>query len=100
MKQVLIDYARKTPKVEYVGVEDTVLSDQKPRELLKLERALAELAEFDQRKAAVVECRFFIGLTIPEIAEVIGVGKSTVERDWEFSRDWLHHQLTKKRNDN
>lgn len=94
MQQVLIDYAKKTPKVEYIDINDAVISDQKSRELLRLDRALEELAEFDQRKATIVECRFFIGLTIPETAELLGVGRATVERDWGFTRSWLKQRMT------
>jgi len=96
MKQVLIDYARRTPKMEYVGMDDAVISDQKSRALLKLDEALEELAEIDTRKASIVKCRFFIGLTIPEIAELLGVGRSTVERDWEFTRAWLNQKMTEE----
>lgn len=94
MKQVLIDYARKTPKVEITDIDVDVISDRKPREILKLDKALAGLAEIDPRKATIVECRFFIGLTIPEIAELLGIGNSTVERDWKFTRSWLQQEMT------
>lgn len=94
MKEVLIDYARRTPRVEYIDVDEAVVPDQKSRELIRLDKALEELAEFDERKATIVECRFFIGLTMAEIAELLGVGKSTIERDWDFTRSWLEQQMT------
>jgi RNA polymerase sigma-70 factor, ECF subfamily len=94
MRQVLVGYARRRPKAEYVDIDDDIKSDQKSRELIRLDEALKALAELEERKATVVECRFFIGLTIPETAELLGVGTSTVERDWDFSRVWLHQQMT------
>jgi len=99
MKQVLIDYARSTPRVEYIDIDDAVISDQRPRDILRLDKALEELAELDERKARIVECRFFIGLTTAEIAEVLGVGKSTVDRDWDFTRSWLKQQMTEQSED-
>jgi len=99
MKQVLIDYARRTPRVEYIDIDDAVISDQRPRDILRLDKALEELAELDERKARIVECRFFIGLTTAEIAEVLGVGKSTVDRDWDFTRSWLKQQMTEQSED-
>jgi len=44
-----------------------------------------------------VELRFFGGLTVEEVAEVIGVSTATVEREWRMARAWLHHQLTAER---
>jgi RNA polymerase sigma factor (sigma-70 family) len=60
--------------------------------MLMLDDALKELAEFDERKATIVECRYFIGLSVAETAELLGVGKATVERNWSFSRSWLKHK--------
>lgn len=94
MQQVLVDYARKTPHAEFIDIDDVVISSRKPRDILRLDKALEGLAEFDKRKAAIVECRFFIGLTIPEIAELLGVANSTVDRDWKFTRSWLKKEMT------
>jgi RNA polymerase sigma factor (TIGR02999 family) len=94
MRQVLIDYAQHYPNVQYDDVDDENLSKEKSKEILMLEAALTKLAKMDERMATIVECRFFIGLTIPEVAELLGVGESTVERDWRFARDWLKAQMT------
>jgi len=96
MRQVLVDYAQPYSKVEYIedNVDDANLSKEKAKEVLMLEAALTKLAKMDERKATIVECRFFIGLTIPEVAELLGVGESTVERDWRFARDWLKREMT------
>lgn len=96
MRQVLVGYARRRPEAEYVAVDDVVISDQKSRELIRLDEVLKALAELDERKATMVECRFFIGLTIPETAELLGIGTATVQRDWEFTRAWLNQQMTEQ----
>lgn len=96
MKQVLVDYAKRAPKMKYIDIDEVVIPDTKPRDILRLNKALEGLAELDQRKASIVECRFFMGLTIPEISELLGIGKATVERDWEFTRSWLKQQMTEE----
>jgi DNA-directed RNA polymerase specialized sigma subunit len=42
----------------------------------------------------IVECHFFIGLTIAEVAELLGLSKTKVERDWNFTRSWLKREMT------
>jgi RNA polymerase sigma factor (TIGR02999 family) len=94
MRQVLVDYARKERHVEYTDVDEAVIPDEKPKELLMLDEALAKLADIDERKATIVECRYFIGLTLEQMAEMLGVAQSTVERDWRFARSWLKREMT------
>ena len=94
MRQVLIDYAQHNPNVEYVNVDDANLSKEKAKEILMLEAALTKLAKMDERKATIVECRYFIGLTEKEIAALLRISEKTVERDWRFARDWLKAQMT------
>jgi RNA polymerase sigma factor (sigma-70 family) len=62
-------------------------------ELIALEGALERLAALDQRKSRVVELKFFGGLTIEEIAEVLQVSGATVEREWAFARAWLYDAI-------
>lgn len=101
MRQVLIDYAKKrsaakrgkrAKEIDVAGVEDP--SSEKSRDLIRLNEALTALAEFDERKAKIVEYRFFIGLTLKQTAELLGVGQSTVEREWRFARSWLKREMT------
>ena len=94
MRQILVDYARRDRRVEYTDVDDAVILDEKPKELLMLDEALTKLAEIDERKATIVECRYFIGLTLVQMAELFGVAQSTVERDWRFARSWLKREMT------
>jgi RNA polymerase sigma-70 factor (ECF subfamily) len=94
MRQVLVDYARRTQRADYVDVDEAVIPDETPKEVLLLDEALTKLAGIDERKETIVECRYFIGLTLAEIAELLGVGQSTVEREWRFARSWLKREMT------
>jgi len=60
------------------------------QDLLMIDKALAKLAELDERAAHVVELRFFAGTTEEETAETLGISVNTVKRDWDFARAWLY----------
>ncbi len=62
-------------------------------DMLELEQALAQLEQLNERHARIVEYRFFGGLTLPEIAKVLDVSHSTIEKDWRRARAWLASQL-------
>ena len=62
-------------------------------DLLVLDELLGRLGEFDPRQAAVVELRFFAGLTVIETAQVLRVSHATVEREWAMARTWLYNRL-------
>ena len=64
-----------------------------PDQLIRLDDALDALAQFDARKARVVELRFFGGLTVEETAEVLKISPETVIRDWKVSRAWLMREM-------
>ncbi len=65
----------------------------------ELDRALEKLGACDgySRMCTIVELRFFAGLTHEEVAEVLGISKGTVRRDWEFAKVWLHQELKEQR---
>ena len=101
MHRVLTDDARKQraakrgnrpQQVDLSEAED--LSGEKSKEIIMLEEALTDLAKKYKRKVEVVEYRFFIGLSINETAEVMGLASRTVERDWEFAQAWLQRYMT------
>ena len=62
-------------------------------ELLALEDALVRLEQMDERKAKVIELRFFGGLSVEEAAEVLKISPQTVMRDWRMARVWLAREL-------
>ncbi|HZN59189.1 MAG TPA: sigma-70 family RNA polymerase sigma factor [Planctomycetota bacterium] len=59
-----------------------------------LETALGKLASIDDRKARIVELKFFGGLSIEQLGEVLGLSHATVEREWRFARAWLHKEVS------
>ncbi|MFO7846739.1 MAG: sigma-70 family RNA polymerase sigma factor [Balneolaceae bacterium] len=100
MKQLLVDYARKRLAQKRGGdlTKKTLISEMIPaekdaREIISLDDALGNLRQFDERMAQVVDYRFFGGLTIEETAEVMGISKNTVKRDWAKARGLLYKEL-------
>lgn len=100
MRHILTDHARRTSAQKRGGEWNKVnLSDVSPPtgeseiDVAALDETLSTLAELDPRQARVVELRFFGGLTMEEIARVLGVSKATVELDWRAARAWLGTQL-------
>jgi RNA polymerase sigma factor (sigma-70 family) len=62
-------------------------------DVLALNAALSALAELDPRQAEIVEMRFFAGLTVEEVAEVLDISEATVKREWSTAKMWLKHQM-------
>jgi RNA polymerase sigma-70 factor (ECF subfamily) len=100
MRRILVDHARRrrarrrggdgqgTPLAEDVGPVSARDAD-----LLAVDEALAELATIDPGQARIVELRFFGGLSVLEAAEVMGISRATLSRDWAMARAWLHRRL-------
>jgi RNA polymerase sigma factor (TIGR02999 family) len=100
MRQVLVDAARRRNTARRGGDLSAVTFDESlaavangPDELLALDDAMRELARINPRQSLMVETRFFGGLTIPEIAEMLHVSEATVLRDWRAARAWLAREL-------
>jgi RNA polymerase sigma-70 factor, ECF subfamily len=100
MRRIMLDRARRrvaakrggaTPKVNLNGLDQ--LGSSRAREVVALDDALNALAQFDARKARIIELRFFGGLSIEETAEVEKVSPDTVLRDWRLARAWLMAEL-------
>ena len=64
--------------------------------MMCLDEALSALAQLDENKARVVELRFFAGLTVEQTALAMGTSPSTVAREWQFARVWLHREVTRR----
>ena len=101
MRHILLDRARRRVAAKRGGRAERVdldvlpdLSGDRARELIALEDALNALASLDERKARVVELRFFGGLSVDESAAVLDVSPETVMRDWKFARSWLQAELS------
>ena len=105
MRQVLIDHARSRhadkrgggfDRITLAGIESLGTSHNQQSaadETLRIHEALSRLELVEQRQARVVELRFFGGMSIPQVARVLGVSDKTVELDWRFARAWLRRQL-------
>jgi RNA polymerase sigma factor (TIGR02999 family) len=106
MRQLLIEAARRRHahkrggegEAIFVTFDDSVNGVPTcGEELLALDSALAELASFEPRQAAIVECRFFGGLESSEICTLLGVSEATVLRDWRAAKAWLGQKLRQQR---
>jgi len=100
MRRILVDHARERLARKRGGGATPVSlslieapSGQPDVDLIALEQALERLAGTDPRKGRVVELKFYGGLTIEEIAEVLGISEATVEREWSFARAWLYRAM-------
>ena len=78
--------ARVTLSEDLIGVEQNL-------DVLAVDQAIDALAKLDQRHAKLVELRFFGGLSVPELATVLGLSVSTIEKDWRFCSAWLKTAL-------
>lgn len=102
MRRILVDFARKRPKqdgkpVRHVSLDEAFeVTAEKDADLVALDEALTELANFDLRKAQIVEMKFFGGLKTDEIAQVLGVAEITVLREWQKAKAWLYLQLARE----
>ena len=100
MRRILVNHARDR-KAEKRGGELQQVSlsvaiehfQQKDVDILVLNESLEELAKFDERKAKIVEMKFFGGLTTKEICEVLHISDATVEREWTFAKAWLYSRM-------
>jgi RNA polymerase sigma-70 factor, ECF subfamily len=100
MRRVLVDHARarlsdkRGGSVVKVAMDESVaFVEGLAADILDLDAALEALARFDERKAQVVQMKFFAGMTMPEIAAALALSDATVERDWTLARAWLVTRL-------
>jgi len=78
--------------------ENLVLREEKLEDVLGVDEALERLEALDARQGRIVELRFFSGLTVEEIAEVMQISTPTVKREWSSAKAWLHRELTARQN--
>jgi RNA polymerase sigma factor (TIGR02999 family) len=104
MRRILIDSARRKLAAKHgAGIEhvdageiEIAAPGVKEDELLAVHEALDALAAHDARKAELVKLRYFVGLTIEEAAEVLGISAPTAKRDWTYARTWLYREITSR----
>jgi RNA polymerase sigma factor (TIGR02999 family) len=102
MRRILVDHARTHRAAKRPGTALQVTLDDRvglvpaPEcDLLLLDQALQDLAHRDARQSRIVELRYFAGLSEQEIADVLGLSRATVTRDWQTARAWLYRRITK-----
>lgn len=101
MRRILIDSARRRKAVRHGGEmkretfeEDAIFIDSADDdELLAINELLERFAKVEPRKAEVVKLRYFVGMTIEETSEALGISTPTAKRDWTFAKAWLFREL-------
>ena len=102
MRRVLVDHARRrhaakrdAGPADPVSLSGVASPDREADQVdvLALHDALSKLAKLDPRQSEIVEMRFFAGLTVEEIAEVLEIAPATVKRDWATAKMWLKRQM-------
>jgi RNA polymerase sigma factor (TIGR02999 family) len=100
MQQILVDIARRKQRLKHganlIGDElheSRIAMSVPSEELLAVNDALSALALEDPQAAAVVQMRYFVGLTVPEIAAALDLAPRTVDRHWAYARAWLKRAI-------
>jgi RNA polymerase sigma factor (TIGR02999 family) len=100
MRRILVEIARQKGSLKRGGdrhrmdVVDSLLATPEPREdLVALDGALTKLAETHKQAAELVQLRYFAGLPIREVADILGIAPRTADRLWAFARAWLHKEI-------
>ena len=103
MRQILVEHARAHSAAKRgSGAENLSLDEaltytqEKASELVALDDALKALAQFDERKARLIELRYFGGLSLEETAEVLDISIATIGREMRLAHAWLHRELAKE----
>ena len=100
MRRILVEKARRRKRLKHGGGRLRVdleavgsLAKEPSEDIEALDEALTKLAAEDPAKAELVKLRFFAGLTMPEIAQVLKISLATAERRWTYARTWLYAEL-------
>ena len=100
MRRILIDNARRKHARRHGGGQERtnletaeIAAPGSDDEVLQVHEALDRFAQIDPAKAELVKLRYFVGLTIPEAAQVLGVSEPTVKRMWAYARAWLFREI-------
>jgi RNA polymerase sigma factor (TIGR02999 family) len=100
MRRILVDHARarraaKRGSGQKLSLDEAVsFPQQTDVDVIALDEALTQLAEFDEMQSRIVEMRFFSGLTIAETAHALRVSPATVKREWTVAKAWLHRRMS------
>jgi len=95
-----VDYARQRARdkrgagLSVTSLDENVIAPQRAVDVVALDDALERLATVDPQQSRVVELRFFVGLSVEETAEALGISPATVKRDWATAKLWLYNELS------
>jgi RNA polymerase sigma factor (TIGR02999 family) len=102
MRRILVDSARRKNRLKRGGdrkridlEEQLSLDGSSSDELIDLDAALERFGQAEPDKAEVVKLHFFAGLTLSDVAQLLGLSEVTVKRQWRYARAWLHKDLTR-----
>jgi RNA polymerase sigma-70 factor (ECF subfamily) len=100
MRRLLVDYARQRLAAKRGGdfaqvalAPELVSLTQDPSRILAVDEALARLEEVDPEKARLVRLRFFAGLDLKDIGDLMGISERTAKRHWQFAKAWLYREI-------
>jgi RNA polymerase sigma-70 factor (ECF subfamily) len=101
MRRLLVDHARSRRDARHGGGAHHIMLDEamvsspaRHDDLVALDEALGRLAALDARKSKIVELRYFGGVSVEELAEVLGVSENTIKREWLKAKAWLYRELS------
>jgi RNA polymerase sigma factor (TIGR02999 family) len=104
MRRILLIYARSRRTQKRGGAcarltldDGLAVTEDHAEDLIALDEALSALEHLDSQQARIVELRFYVELSVEEIADVLGIGTATVKRNWAMARAWLLQRLRTKR---
>jgi RNA polymerase sigma factor (TIGR02999 family) len=105
MRRILVDNARRKRSIKHGGnrqnlslTEDLLAIEDPKDDLLALNEALDKLANEDPKLAELIKLRYFAGLTLDQIAKMMGIGRRTADRYWALGRAWLYQEITQEDN--
>src|SRR5665213_64121 len=100
MRRILIDHARRKKALrrgsnpQRLDIEEVeIAAPAKEQELLDMDEALEKFAALDKQKAELVTLRYFVGVTLDESAQILGISTPTAKRWWAYARAWLYRQI-------
>jgi len=100
MRRILVEMARRKNRVKWGGglarqdlAEIDLAAPEPADDLLALDEALGRLASVNPQATEVVRLRFYAGLPLPEVAQILGISTRTADRAWAYARAWLHHAV-------
>jgi RNA polymerase sigma factor (TIGR02999 family) len=103
MRRILVDHARRKKSQKRGGAREQIDLEQAapaapepPEDVVAVHEALDLLAAHDPAKAELVKLRYFVGLSVEEAADVLGVSRATADRYWRYAKTWLYCALTRR----